>query len=170
MMTLCWLAGGQYMDQCQQNGVSKPYVFKAFLQVIHAINSNPNIGGAPKWPTTVEECDIIANRWAKLSGPSKSRGFGCLMASLEQLGPLQRLKQTDLATSGLVTKKIGLRCQAICDSPLWFLFVSVQLPGIMNNLKAYRMSRLCDLIEGLLPERYLCGGDNAYVNTEHLAE
>jgi hypothetical protein len=29
------------------------------------------------------------------------------------------------------------------------------------------MSKLCGLIEGP-PEGYLCGGDNAYVNTEHL--
>jgi hypothetical protein len=74
MMTLRWLAGGQYVDQCQRNGVSKASAFKAFQRVIHAINSNPNIG-VPKWPTTVEECDLIANGWAKLSGPSESRGL-----------------------------------------------------------------------------------------------
>ena len=50
MMTLRWLAGGQYVDQCRRNGVSKPSVFRAFAQVINAINANPEIGH-PKWPT-----------------------------------------------------------------------------------------------------------------------
>jgi hypothetical protein len=44
MMTLRWLAGGQYVDQCRGIGVSKASAFKAFQLVIHAINSNPNIG------------------------------------------------------------------------------------------------------------------------------
>jgi hypothetical protein len=30
MMMLRWLAGGQYVDQCQRNGASKSSVFKAF--------------------------------------------------------------------------------------------------------------------------------------------
>ena len=74
MMTLRWLAGGQYVDQCRRNGVSKQSVFRSFLQVINAINANPNIGH-PKWPTTVDECNEIAHGWAKLSGPSESRGL-----------------------------------------------------------------------------------------------
>ena len=74
MMTLRWLAGGQYVAQCHRNGVSKPTVFKAFHQVIKAINSNPNIG-VPKWPTTVEECNVVAHGWSKLSGPSESKGL-----------------------------------------------------------------------------------------------
>ena len=74
MMTLRWLAGGQYIDQCWRNGVSKSAVFAAFQQVIKAINSNPDIG-VPKWPTTVAECDVIANGRAKLSGPSECRGL-----------------------------------------------------------------------------------------------
>ena len=74
MMTLRWLAGGQYVDQCRRNGVSKPSVFRAFAQVINAINANPEIGH-PKWPTNVDECNEIARGWAKLSGPSESRGL-----------------------------------------------------------------------------------------------
>jgi hypothetical protein len=74
MMTLRWLAGGQYVDQCRRNGVSKSSVFRAFMQVINAINANPQIGH-PKWPTTVDECNEIASGWAKLSGPSESRGL-----------------------------------------------------------------------------------------------
>jgi hypothetical protein len=35
---------------------------------------NPNIG-VPKWPTTVEECNVVAHGWANLSGPSESRGL-----------------------------------------------------------------------------------------------
>jgi hypothetical protein len=172
MMTLRWLAGGQYVDQCRRNGVSKAAVFTAFQQVIHAITSNPNIG-APKWPTTVEECDEIANGWAKLSGPSESRGlFTTVIGMLDGIlistrSPTKReTKRPDDYRSGH-KKKIGLNCQAICDSTLRFLFVSVQSPGKTNDLKAYRMSKLCDLIEGL-PEGYMCGGDNAYVNSEHL--
>jgi hypothetical protein len=60
-----------------------------------------------------------------------------------------------------------LNCQAICDSLLRFLFVLVKSPGETNDLKAYSMSRLCNLIESL-PEGYFCGGDNAYCKTEHL--
>ena len=60
-----------------------------------------------------------------------------------------------------------MNCQALCDSSLRFLFVSVKSPGKTNDLKAYRMSKLYDLIESL-PEGYWCGGDNAYCNTEHL--
>jgi hypothetical protein len=71
MMTLRWLAGAQYVDQCCRNGVSKPTAFKAFHQVIKSVNSKSV--GIPKWPTTVEECNDIATRWAKLSGPAKSR-------------------------------------------------------------------------------------------------
>jgi hypothetical protein len=74
MMTLRWLAGGQYVDQCRRNGVSKAAVFSAFKQVIKAINSNPAIG-VPKWPTTVEECNVVAHGWAKLSGPSESKSL-----------------------------------------------------------------------------------------------
>jgi hypothetical protein len=52
MITLRMLAGGQYVNQCRRNGVSKPTVYKAFHQVINAINSNSGIG-IPKWPTNV---------------------------------------------------------------------------------------------------------------------
>jgi hypothetical protein len=62
MMTLRWLAGGQYVDQCRRNGVSKSSVFACFTKVINAINRNPHIG-QPKWPTTVEECNEIASKW-----------------------------------------------------------------------------------------------------------
>ena len=172
MMTLRWLAGGQYVDQCRRNGVSKPTVFKAFHQVIKAINSNPNIG-VPKWPTTVEECNVVATGWAKLSGPAESRGlFTTVIGMLDGIliatrSPMKsETKRPDDYRSGH-KKKIGLNCQAICDSSLRFLFVSVKSPGKTNDLKAYRMSRLYDLIEGL-PEGYFCGGDNAYCNTEHL--
>jgi hypothetical protein len=64
-------------------------------------------------------------------------------------------------------KATGLNCQALCDSALQFLFVSVKSPGKTNDLKAYHMSVLSELIEKL-PEGYFCGGDNAYCNTEHL--
>ena len=160
------------MDQCRRNGVSKAAAFSAFHQVIKAINSNPNIG-VPKWPTTVEECNVVAHGWANLSGPSESRGlFTTVIGMIDGIliatkSPTKReTNKPDDFRSGH-KKKIGLNCQALCDSSLRFLFVSVKSPGKTNDLKAYRMSKLYDLIESL-PEGYWCGGDNAYCNTEHL--
>ena len=172
MMTLRWLAGGQYVDQCHRNGVSKSSVFRAFMQVINAINANPLIGH-PKWPTTIDECNEIASRWAKLSGPSESRGlFTTVIGMLDGLlvctvSPMRsETNRPDDFRSGH-KKRIGLNCQAICDSSLRFLFVSIKSPGKTNDLKAYRMSKLSELIENL-PEGYFCGGDNAYCNSKHL--
>jgi hypothetical protein len=201
MMTLRWLAGGHYVDQCRRNGVSKAAVFHAISQVIEAINSNPNIG-QPKWPTNVDECNEIANGWAKLSGPSLARGlFTTVVGMLDGIlirtvSPSRReTKRRDDFRSGH-KKQIGLNCQALCDSSLRFLFISVKSPGMTNvlvtiamlflvthlslllssvlkipgktnDLKAYRMSKLSELVENL-PEGYWCGGDNAYCNSEHL--
>jgi hypothetical protein len=64
-------------------------------------------------------------------------------------------------------KATGLNCQTLGDRVLQFLFVSVKSLGKMNDIKAYHMSVLSELIEKL-PEGYFCGGDNAYCNTEHL--
>jgi hypothetical protein len=172
MMMLRWLAGSQYVDQCRCNGVSKSSVFRVFTQVINAINANPAIGH-PKWPTNVNECNEIANGWAKLSGPSESRGLFTTV-----IGMLDGILITTKSPSRHETnrpedfrsghkKRIGLNCQAVCDSSMRFLFISVKSPGKTNDLKAYRMSKLSQLIENL-PEGYCCGGNNAYCNTEHL--
>ena len=40
MVMLCMLAGGQYIDQCHCNGINKLSVYKAFRDVINAINAN----------------------------------------------------------------------------------------------------------------------------------
>jgi DDE superfamily endonuclease len=40
-------------------------------------------------------------------------------------------------------------------------------PSKTNDLKAYRFSKLSEMIESL-PYGYFVGGDNAYVNSEHL--
>ena len=179
------------------------FCFCVFFQIIDAINSNPNIG-QPKWPTTVDECNEIASGWAKLSGPSQARGLFTTVIGMvdgiliRTVSPSRReTKRRDDFRSGH-KKQIGLNCQALCDSSLRFLFISVKAPGMTNDiviamlflvtphpcdfvslllsvktpgktndLKAYRMSKLSELVENL-PEGYWCGGDNAYCNSEHL--
>jgi hypothetical protein len=121
----------------------------------------------------VDECNQIASGWAELSGPSESRGLFTTV-----IGMLDGLLISTKSTSRFETKrpedfrsgqkkKIGLNRQTVCDSSLRFLFISVKTPGKTNDLKAYRMSKLSQLIENL-PEGYCCGGDNAYINTGHL--
>jgi hypothetical protein len=172
MFTIRWLAGGQYVDQCRIHGISKQTFFKCVVQTINAINKNEHIG-CPKWPESIAECDIIANEWARRSGPSGEKG---LLATV--IGMLDGLLVSTKRPTRKETKKVtdffsghkkqnGLNCQALCDANLRFLFVSVMCPGKTHDLKAYRKSILSKLIENL-PEGYYCIGDNAYCNSEHL--
>jgi hypothetical protein len=94
MMTLRWLAAGQYVDQCRRNGVSKPSVFRAFTQVSNAINANPEIGH-PKWPTNVDECNEIASGWDKLSALSESRGFFQTVIGMLGIPPKRNIPTRD---------------------------------------------------------------------------
>jgi hypothetical protein len=126
--------------------VSKSSVFCAFTQVINAINANPEIGH-PKWPKNVNERNQIANRWAKLSSPSESRGlFTTMIGMLDGLlistkSPTRfETNRPKVFRSGH-KKKIGLDCQAVCcqavcDSSFHFLFIYVKSPGKTNDLKA----------------------------------
>jgi hypothetical protein len=124
---------------------------------------------------TVDESNEIASGWAKLSGPSESsRGLFCFIGMLD--GLLVSTKSPALSETNRPNdfrsghKNVELDCQAVCDSSLRFLFISInKSPGKTNDLKAYyRMSKLSQLIENL-PEGYFCGGNNAaYCNSEHL--
>ena len=172
MMTLRWLAGGSYIDQCRIHGVSVSVFFKCTKQVVRAICKHPEIGYA-KWPETLEECEAYASEWAELSGPFATRGlFTTVVGMLDGIliGTLSPSKKEatnqDDYRSGH-KKRIGLNCQAMCDAKLRFIFVSVLCPGKTHDLTAYEHSRLSKLVESL-PEGYFCGGDNAYVNSEHL--
>jgi hypothetical protein len=40
MLTLQWLAGRQYIDQCQKHGISEPTFFRCIAQMVNAINKN----------------------------------------------------------------------------------------------------------------------------------
>jgi len=130
MMTLRWLAGGQYVDQCRRNGVSKPAFFRCAAQVINAINRHPDIGN-PKWPRTIDDCDEIAQEWAKLSGPHGAKGLlmtviGMLDGILvKTISPsMKETKRPDDYRSGH-KKAIGLNVQAMCDASFPILFSKV---------------------------------------------
>lgn len=172
MMSLRWFAGGQYIDQCRIHGISKSAFFKCVNQVVKAIGKNPEIG-VPKWPETVEECDEYASEWAALSGPSGVRGlFTTVIGMLDGIlistrsPSKEEVNNPEDYRSGH-KKRIGINCQAMCDAKLRFIFVSVKCPGKTHDLKAYEHSELSRMVENL-PEGYWCGGDNAYVNSEHL--
>jgi hypothetical protein len=161
-----------YIDQLRRNGVSKSAFFKSAWQVVRAIVLSDCIGHRD-WPSTTDECDDLANEWAKLSGPPGRRGlFLSVVGMLDGLLIVTRCpssKEVNNAEdfrSGH-KKAIGLNCQALCDASLAFLFVSCMTPGKTNDLKAYQSSKLSELIEAL-PDGYWVGGDNAYVNTEHM--
>jgi hypothetical protein len=103
-------------------------VLKDFQQVTNAINANPNIG-TPKWPTIVEDCDDIANGWAKFSVPSKSRGLftsvigmldGILIATRSPT-KIETKRPNDLRSGH--KKWIGFNCQAICNSSLYCFYL-----------------------------------------------
>jgi DDE superfamily endonuclease len=108
-----------------------------------------------------------------MSGPSGSKGlFKTAIGMVD--GILIKIKspskQEDICISDYRSghkKQIGINVQALCDAKLRFLYVSAMTPGRTNDYKAYEMSNLSSLIEQL-PEGYWCGGDNAYINTEHL--
>jgi DDE superfamily endonuclease len=172
LVTLRYLRGGQYLDIMRKHNVGASTVGKCIKQVVEAICRNSDIG-VPEWPNTVEKCQEYATEWARLSGPPANRGLFTtvigmldgLLINIESPKKMETNNQEDFRSGH--KKRIGLNFQGLCDAKLKFLYVTMTTPGKTNDLKAYRFSQLSEMIERL-PYGYFVGGDNAYVNSEHL--
>lgn len=172
MMSLRYFAGSRYVDICRIHGVSKPAVFRSIRQVVRAINSHPLVG-KPKWPTNEEECDVYAQEWASMSGPSpEARGLldhcvGAIDGILIRTRAPTRRETTRVRDFFSGHKKtVGLNVQVVCDAKLRIMFVSAA-PGKTNDWRAYSNAKVSTLIESLPPGFYVLG-DNAYMCSDHM--
>jgi hypothetical protein len=161
MVALRYFSGASYLDLIRKHGISKPGIYKVILQVTKAINTNPSIGKQTNFPSSTDSCETYAKGWASLSGPTRQeRGLlnGCIGA-LDGIFIRTRCptaKETTKARdyySGH-KKAIGLNVQALCDSQLRFMHVSIICPGKTNDLKAYELSNVKDLVDSLPPGYY----------------
>lgn len=168
-IALRYFAGGSYLDLIRRSGISKQGIYSCVHRVVKAVNSTSEVGHV-EFPTTLDECHAFAAEWAELSGPSGDRGlFNTAIGMLD--GILVRIKAPSIPRAEDYRsghkKAYGVNVQACCDARLRIMFLSCKTPGKTNDLKAYRKSDLSRLIESL-PEGFWVGGDNAYVNSEHM--
>ncbi len=169
---LRYFAGASYIDLMRRTGISKPAVYKCIRRVVTAVVTSTTVG-VTSFPQILTDCQSAANGWAAISGPTGDRGlFKTAIAMID--GILVRMQAPSSSDTNKAEdyrsghkKAYGVNVQAACDSSLRFVFVSCKTPGKTNDLKAYMKSALSALVESL-PIGYWCGGDNAYVNTEHM--
>ena len=169
---LRYFAGASYIDLMRRAVISKRGVFRCIWRVVQAVCSSEEIG-VVKFPETVEECRAFAREWEQLSGPDHEKGLFKTAVTMVD-GLLVRIRAPSYSDTPKAEdyrsghkKAYGLNVQAGCDARLRFMFFSCMTPGKTNDHKAYEKSRLSTLIEQL-PPGFFAGGDNAYVNTEHM--
>jgi hypothetical protein len=169
-----YLAGGQPIDIALVHGVSHSIVFPCLWQVIDAINETKELDIV--FPSCHEQQQQMANDFKSKS----TAGFdNCVGAVDGILIWILKPTKADCARTHFGPKKyfcgrkkkFGLNMQGTCDAKRRFTDVSICHPGATSDYLAFESSTLKYKLhqQGFLLDSLCVYGDNAYVNTPHVA-
>lgn len=165
-----WLAGGSYLDICNQLGISSALCYSAINDVINAILrcQHDEINNI-HFPKSREDCVQAAQEFASISrdgvmnvivGAIDGYLLKCITPSSKEVGNVRSYFSGNY-------KCHGVNVQAACDAHTRFTFIGVMGPGVMSDRDAIKEGKLYDMIESL-PLGHAVIGDAAYEPTERL--
>lgn len=169
-----FFAGGDPYDIMQIFQISHSEVFRSVDAIISAVNLSREL--AIMFPDSHDEQQQIARDFAQVSSAGFRGCCGCLDGLLIWT---HKPTKEDCLFLGVGEQKFychrkgkyGLNLQAICDSKLRFLDLSILFGGSTSDLLAFETSSLKHKLETpgfLAPGLYLFG-DNAYINRNYFA-
>ena len=164
-----FFAGGDAYDISTIFGVSHTQVFVSIDAVIDAVNCCPAL--SISFPTCHNEQRQIAAEFEAYSAAGVKGCCGCIDGLLiwTHQPTEAECEEIGVGSSKFMCGrklKFGLNLQAVCDSKLRFLDISILFGGATSDLLSFECSNLRHLLgtEGFLaPDLYLFG-DNAYIN------
>jgi len=166
-------AGGRPDDTCLVHGVSPAEVCRSAWKVVDAINKTDAL--AIVFPENESSQRLLAKEFGTLS----DKGFTCCVGAINGLliwtkQPTGRdCLQSKVGPKKFMCgrkKKFGINLQGTSDCRGRFLDVLMGHPASTSDHLAFSSSSLCHKLEGGLLAPGLClFGDNACVNTNHMA-
>jgi DDE superfamily endonuclease len=164
---LRWLAGGSHLDIRICVGISISSFYRMCYRCLHAVLMVDKL--KYHFPKTTQDVDEAARGFRDCSAHNVLEGC---VACLD--GLLLRIQTPAASETGHVKsyfsghyQTYGVNAQAACDRYGRFVFACLAAPGGANDISAFRMTKLPELIECLPVGKYVVG-DNAYICTEHL--
>ena len=161
---LRWLAGGSYLDIHISAGLSVPLFYCIIYLCIDAILAAEDFHY--EFPTNVEKA---AEDFQNISSNSAIQGcVACIDGYFLSIQtPSSNKTQNVKAYYSGHCCKYGVNVQAACDHRSRFVSVCIAAPDGVNDIAAFRKTKVRELIHDLPIGKYAIG-DNACVCTEHL--
>ena len=164
---LRWLGGGSYLDIRLSAGISVASFYRCVYKCIDAILASDELSYS--FPQGEEEIASAARKFEALSSNGAIKGcVACLDGYLLgiQVPSSKETGNVKAYFSGHY-QAYGINVQAACDHKCRFVYVCVAAPGGVNDISAFRKTKLPQMIRNLPPGKFVAG-DNAYVCSEHL--
>ena len=169
-----YFAGGEAYDLQTTFGVSHSQIFVSVDAVMDAVNSCPSI--SIDFPTCYDEQRKLARSFEACSAADISGCCGCIDGYLVWT---HKPSENDCTYLGIGSSKFlcgrklkfGLNLQAVCDSKLRFLDISILFGGATSDLLSFECSNLRHKLgtPGFLAPGLFLIGDNAYINQTFFA-
>jgi hypothetical protein len=159
--TLCYLAGGSYLDIHYFCGISETSFYASVWRVVDLINKCPQLD--IKFPQTRQECLVAAEGFRLVSsGDAIINCVSVVDGLLVRIATPSKKEATNVRSffSGHY-QTYGMNIQASCDHLCRFTFLGVAGPGVMSDQEAVKQVPLHQLIKQL-PNHYCVIGDCAY--------
>lgn len=160
MLTLSWLAGGDYRNVRMVMGISRAYFYAVAYRVMDVIAQVETIS----FPTTAEGLRALREDFTRLSHNQLFAGcIGCIDGLLVRTITPNTTQVTNIRDnySGHY-KHYGRNVQACCDAWCRFTSICCNAPGGMNDALAFRRWNLRNLLQTILPPGHYLLGDAAY--------
>ncbi|KAL7552690.1 hypothetical protein ACHAWF_015923 [Thalassiosira exigua] len=172
---LRFFAGAEAYDICCMFGISHSSVFESIDDVIDAINQCKEL--KIEFPACHErQREIAAGFRAKSTWARFGRCVGCIDGIIIWT---HKPSKEDCDEVGVDEKKFfcgrkskfGLNMQAVCDDKRRFVHVSINYGAASSDHMAFEVSELKQKLSqpGFLANGLCLFGDNAYVNSKHMA-
>ena len=169
-----YFAGGDPYDIHVAYGVSYCEIFRSVDFVVDAVNSCPALNIS--FPSSHTEQKKIASAFERISAAGFPGCCGCIDGMLVWTHQPTAKDTANLAVGCKQffcgrKHKFGLNLQAVCDSHLRFLDISIIFGGSTSDTLAFELSHLKEKLTtpGFLAPGLHLFGDNAYINSPYLA-
>jgi len=173
--SLRYFAGGRPDDIALVHGISHSAVFESVWEIVDAVNGCPEL--EIKFPEDHTVQKQIAAGFKKNSKANFNNVVGAIDGMMVWTEKPQ-LRDCENATVGPKKffcgrkKKFGLNMQGVCDHEGRFLDIAIGHPASTGDYLCFKTSSLHDSlenVEGFLAPGLILFGDNAHVNTTHMA-
>jgi len=170
---LRYFAGGSPYDLMGKYGISHTVVMESVWYVVEAINNTCDMD--IEYPESAEEQNKIALQFKKVSSAGIDICAGAIDGILIWMKK-PSMKEAINAECGQLKflcgrkGKFGLNCQAVSDVRGKILDISIAYGGASSDCLAFERSKLHERCEnGLMKDKNVLFGENAYLNTQYMA-